>query len=207
MTPKHSLPALDVAFSRRLLRLQALANDAQTLADEHKRRHGSYIAIELYNAWAGFARCAYLSIMCGARTASGVLARPASGTLATHDAALEAAIRFVQTNPNNHKEPHWFDPATFTRLAQHFSVTNLASVTSAFGYPTAFFKLAPTFRNFHAHKNEGTATKVERIRLALFPGGPHCPSRLMIDVIRPTSPSLAIEWIHDVRSISTLFVQ
>jgi hypothetical protein len=207
MRQVRSFAELHGALKHRLVRLEGLAIEAASFDDREKRRAASYIAIELHNCWAMFARSSYVSVMCGTRTLTGGRAGPGVNVVCTSRAqAIQQAIAFVQTRPNSTKEPHWFDSTVYTRLANNFQFANLASVTNAFGYTTNFFTLAPTFRNYFAHKNEETAGKVERIRQHRFPTGPSCPGRLMVEVLQVTSPPLAREWIHDVRVIGTLLL-
>lgn len=208
MRQVQAFPNLNAALQHRLTRLESLARDAQYADDPFKRRTASYVSIELHNCWAGFARSSYLSVMCGARTLGGALALPSRGVAPTPAEALQRAIAHVRppTSTSN-KEPHWFNVSIYTRLASHFGFVNLASITAALAYPTDFFRLAPTFRNFFAHKNEGTAAKVEGVRQQDFPNGPRCPSKLLIEVFDPSRPPILLEWIHDAKVIGQLILQ
>lgn len=206
MRQVNSFKSLHAAFEHRVVRLAVLAGEAERFDLPLKRRAASYLAIEIHNCWAGFARASYLSSMCGVKTLGGKWAQPRLGCSPTSDDALNKAIALLSHRGGRHSEPHWFDKTIVTRLANNFDLTNTTSIASGFAYQTSIFSMLPTFRNYFAHKCEETAAKVEKLRKQKIPSYRGCPSQLLIDPQSGAAPSLMVEWVHDVRTMGQLLL-
>jgi hypothetical protein len=194
---------LDAAMSHRLLRLELLARQCSAIPSRQRLREAGYLALELHNCWAGFARAHFLSTVFGVQTLSGRIAsaRPPA-TCSTPSDAIALARKFVGAR----REPAWFDNQVYARIASHFNFSNLPSVTQAFSYQTSFFTLS-TVRNYFAHKNEETFIKLHRIGSAIAPSPRHRPDEVFVGVLRASSPPLVIEWIHDAMVMKHLMLQ
>ena len=98
-------------------------------------------------------------------------------------------------------EPTWHDPTVLLRLVRELNCSSLPQVTTALGYATTAFKDLPVFRNFFAHRNEGTAAKTANVarRCTLSPA--LRPSEILCARRAGRPQSVLSEWLDDLHNV------
>jgi hypothetical protein len=197
-----------------LARLSRLTQTATSGAPSRADRDlVSYVTIETQNTWSNFVRAYYLSCFLGVRLRSGsrvgVIA-PFAGT-SVNDAIGYAVIRFSGTGKKRkpsssgvwdvRDEPKWHEVHTLLTLCEDLQCSHIPQVRTAVSIGSSVFDTLPTFRNFFAHRNQGT----ERKAMALAPqiGAPSGLRPTDAVVYRPpTASTSALErWIIELGQV------
>jgi hypothetical protein len=101
-------------------------------------------------------------------------------------------------------EPNWANPKTLIDLSAALRTSNFPIITAAFSIPAAAFAELPVFRNFYAHRNEDTATRVADIarRYAISPR--LHPSDVLVARPAARPNNLASQYVTDIVNIVQL---
>ena len=143
-------------------------------------RNTSYVSIELSNAWDMFMRSYFLSCALGSRTASGTRVRLLNhaGFQSTEDAIKYSVVQLNRRHRGGpigrRDEPEWSKSNLLT-LSAGLGFTILAQISTAFSTPTATFEQLRWARNFYAHRNDDTVTRMKLLARGLK--RPHPRSR------------------------------
>lgn len=180
----------------------------------------AFVVIELDNLWAGTARSFFLSVAFCADDGKGHRVHLSNAPRArTTDEALTHAIR--RCKPSRYKpgqrgpwdwsdEPGWWNPTTLMESIDEIGASNRLQVSKAMSTSPGAFAHLHTFRNFYAHRSEGTRTEiVGRLRRLLFPTTYTATAaltspRIEHGVIRPQP--LILDWLDDVRNTISMLV-
>lgn len=170
-----------------------------------------FVTLELQNTWANFVRAYYLSIAMHARLERGTRVGTAFG-FPDLNSAIGVAVKLWDPTATprsdgswrRRDEPSWHDPATLITLCKHIGASNSADVDAAFSVGSRVFSDLPVFRNFCAHRNEGSQKAVQQIA----PNYGIPATKLPIEVLLATPlgrPNpLAIEWSYDIEVVTEL---
>ncbi len=164
---------------QRITRFRRLVVVLRRSIDQSERiRLASFIAINLQTLWSNFCRAHYLSCMIESRTTSGWTIRVGTPGLSEFD-AIGAAIVACGRTPtpavtggrwHSKDEPKWHIPATLLLIYSKQKVIlrvvpggphgmppdPLASAKAAIGKYQDVLNALRAFRNYFAHRSEGT---------------------------------------------------
>lgn len=129
----------------------------------------SLIAIESASLWYSFLRSYFLLSALAAPLSTGT--RVVGTCVATSDDALTAVImarrrhgrRPTRGRWSYRDEPNWRDPKVVYGALALLSLSNASSFVTAMAAGTGAHERIHTYRNFVAHKSEGTALKVRNL--------------------------------------------
>jgi hypothetical protein len=163
----------------------------------------AYVAIEALNAWRLFARSFYLSCAIGAKT------ERKKGVTNTVPASADylglAVIRYKKSaKPNaagvwhRRDEPAWHDPNVVITVCANIGCSVQPGIEAAFSLRQNVFNDLPVFRNFFAHRNQGTAKAARDIapRYALPSALP--PSEILLSISPGASTPVIIDWLDEL---------
>jgi hypothetical protein len=221
MGPRRDLRRLQQSGLRRVAKLRELAADANAASSQADREiRLAWTLIEMHNLWHGFCRSLFLSSALRAWDGTGkrvaIAAAPAPKSV---EQAVGLAIQRV--NPSRYgngtrtrwtwfDEPKWQEPATLLNCLRAVGADNISVVTRGLTLPTRTLTDLPTFRNFYAHRNRSTASKVGAILpIYGFPRGTEISTALLspaISGITPRPQILLFDLIDDLASAVTLAV-
>ena len=221
MHPSRKLDVIATHAERRLNYLHDLADSLPTVPDKSHDRLVAFAVIETLNTWAAFCRSFYLSCVFRAERANGTRVTLGKEThIVTRDQAIEFAVLTTrgQTYVKNHKgpwkwrdEPNWYDPRVITALSPRLALSNLAQIQAAFGIPTAVFSEMPVFRNFFAHRNQDTASRVRTVIAANYTAFGFSkrttPSVFLCARIPGRPQNVLADYIDDIRNVTALMPQ
>jgi hypothetical protein len=138
----------------------------------------------------------------------------------TRDQAIEFAVLTMRGSSyvKNHTgpwkwrdEPQWYDPKVITRISPLLALSNLAQIYAAFGVPTPVFKELPILRNFFAHRNEDTASRVRTLISANYSSfgfsGRTNPSDFLCARLPARPQNVLADYIDDLRNVVGLLPQ
>lgn len=180
----------------------------------------AFVVIELDNLWAGTARSFFLSAaFCAADGKGNRIHLSRAPRARTTDEALTHAIR--RCKPSRYKsgqkgpwtwsdEPGWWNPTTLLKAMDEIGASNYPQVSAAMSTSPGAFGYLHTFRNFYAHRSEGTrADIIGGLRRLRFPTTYTATSaltapRILPGLIRPQA--LILDWLDDVRNTISMLV-
>jgi len=189
------------AINRSTRTLLANGSPQSTVPIEERFTFG---VVNLLNSWANFQRAYFICCLLGAKSASsGSIVSNQSGLVKTPNDAIGKAIALFTPNrtprPNGmwdtRHEPSWHDSNTLLRLSAAYVFSNDADIQSAFTFGFTAHKNLVTFRNYYAHKNQGTRNKAQAIaNQYLIPQHLHPTAILLSTPSAITSTSLIEMW-------------
>ena len=209
MKPSRKLIRLQRTACKRIKHLQKAARDVPQIVSPRERNIAvSCIAIEALNTWANFSRTFYLSCRLGACFPNG---NSITCTVAFIDFNQAIGEAILQYHPNRlpaqngqwnrRDEPTWHDTTVILQLAQLQSWSNISDVQAALSTGTRAFIDLPVFRNYFAHRNQGTMHAAQGVARNYVIS----TSRLPIDILltRPNGrpESLIVEWLNDIETV------
>ena len=159
------LRRLRLSACARFRRLRAIATAAAVAKpDPARRRAAAFVAIEAANGWASFSRSYFLSCAMNARLERGIHVNPVS-PISDMNVAVGMAVQTFRPKASprsdgswhRRDEPTWHDTYVLTTLLQRLCLKHMADVNAAFSINTRVFSDLPVFRNFFAHRNQGTS--------------------------------------------------
>jgi len=205
MKPTRQLPALWSKTRRRLLRLKALVGEAAR-GTYHLDRTTAFITIELQSTWANFIRAYYLSCWRSPLMADGhrvMLVIPPGVSPDGLGFAVKRWRRSATLTPtgqwHRRDEPTWHDPNTLLTLAGDLSFSNGAGISAAFSSGTRVFLDLPVYRNFFAHRGEGTFhAAMHNAAIQYDITWAATPSKALLSRPPGWPQSLLADWIDDM---------
>lgn len=208
------LRKLRKAYCYRLNRLRHRLSQCSGLCESEQDMLIAYSTIEAINGWAAFVRSYYLSCMMNAETERGRTVLVSQSGLSA-DAAIGVAVQRFKPNVSplasgqwhRRTEPPWHDPNTLLTLSAHVSCSQHSEISAAFSLGATVFAGLPVFRNFFAHRNEGTLSAVRSIAPRYMVPSTLRPAAML--VFRPlTRPSgLLDEWLDELEVTARLLVR
>lgn len=206
MRPAREITRLEEAAVRRCDRLIGFANTCSLPINTGTDRNVAYITIETLNLWGSFTRAYYLSCVIGARDKSGVRIAVNSRIAPNPAGALVYAIH--KYRPSLRKsvgpfqrrdEPAWHDLAVFHTLVREIGSSTLHHVDAALSYSPLVFRHLVVCRNFFAHRNQDTASKVRSITRMYLVSPTLRPSEFLLNS-QPRRPQpILLDWLDGVR--------
>jgi hypothetical protein len=198
------LRKLRVTLSRRLSRLEKRLSTLASSSPQERDIVVSYVAIEALNAWALFSRCFYLSCALGTRTERNKRVIFAASTVTDHIGF--AIIHFKKSaKPNSggtwHRrdEPTWHDPNVLMAVCKNLGCSIQDELEAAFSLQQTVFRNLPVFRNFFAHRNEGTSRAARNIGPEYTLPTYLSPAELLLAVSPGAHTSLILMWLDEIR--------
>jgi hypothetical protein len=198
-----SLRTLRAALRRRLNRLEQRLKATASMNNSDRDMTVAYVAIEALNAWSLFARSFYLSCAIGAKTERKKYITLTAPPTTDH---LGVAITHYKKNatPNTagqwHRrdEPAWHDPNVVMTVCANVGCSIQAGIEASFSLKQNVFNDLPVFRNFFAHRNEGTSRAASNItvRYALPSSLP--PSEALLAVSPGTATPIMLDWLDEL---------
>lgn len=201
MRPCHKLPHLALMYEERINRLVAVLAASAATPSNRRLEAASFVTLEAVNAWEMFVRSYCLSIIMGARSASGALAVATRQRGADPEASLRIVFsvanpgKAIPTNVTHRDEPDWYDRQVLIMLSSHLAFSNASSVGAALRLPEADFRDMRTMRNFFAHKSESTADKVRRLSRRRGLLNLRSPHFAVLQPLAPARRSLAEQFL------------
>lgn len=207
---RHSrLRSLQISLDRHLNHMRRRSRAvalSQNRPHEIEAEVGTLV-INLANYWSAAARSYLVSCSLGAKTTTGrqvVSALP----LNSEDDFLKVAIqargrRNATPNAmgkwNRRDEPAWHDTSVIIDVAAAASLSNTASIQSAFGFGFSVFGHLPTFRNYFAHRGFQTRQAAMAFGPLYAIGTSAKPSEVMRYVRSGASSSVLESWIDEIQ--------
>jgi hypothetical protein len=221
MHPSGRLDVIGAQAERRLEYLHGLADSLPTVPDPSHDRVVAFVVIEALNTWASFCRSFYLSCVFRARRANGAkVALGKEAHIVTRDQAIEFAVLTVRGHSyvQNHRgpwkwrdEPKWYDPSVINNISPRLALSNLAQIQGAFGIPTVAFSEIPVFRNFFAHRNHDTASRVRSLITRSYTTYGFSrrtnPSAFLCARLPARPQNVLADYIDDIRNVTALMPQ
>jgi len=164
----------------------------------------AYLAIEVENTWSNFVRALYVSMADGVRLEDGGF------TTLTPRRTMNDAIGFAvqrwraKAAPkadgswHRREEPAWHDTSTMLTLCRDLHATNLADVEAAFSSGTLVFTDLVVFRNYFAHRNQGTKQAARDLAPRYGIAASLTPAEILLSRALGRPEPVLIEWIDDL---------
>jgi hypothetical protein len=198
------LRKLRLTLSRRLSRLEKRLNVLGSSSPQERDIVVAYVAIEALNAWALFSRSFYLSCALGTRTERNKRVSVAASTVTDH---IGFAITHFKKSakPNSggtwHRrdEPTWHDPNVLMTVCKNLGCSIQGELEAAFSLQQTVFKNLPVFRNFFAHRNEGTSRAARNVAPQYTLPTYISPAELLLTVGPGAHSSLLLMWLDEIR--------
>ena len=209
MKPCQKLIRLQRVACKNVKYLQEIGRDASGIVSVRDRNIAvSFIVIEALNTWTNFSKTFYLSCRFGARYPNGSSVTCAA-LFTDFNQAIGEAILFYHPNYGpgqsgmwrRRDEPTWHDTSVILQLAHLHNWSNISDVQAAFSTGTRVFSDLPVFRNYFAHRNQGTMRAAQAI----------APNYVISTALRPTEillarpngrpDSLIVEWLIDIETV------
>jgi hypothetical protein len=204
MRRARTLRKLRLTLKGRLYRLERRLKNASALTNNTDRDVAvAYVAIEALNAWALFSRSFYLSCAFGARTE-----RKKGVTITVSPAADHLGLAVTQykklAKPNaagawhRRDEPAWHDPNVLMTVCSNLGCSIQTAVENSFTLRQNVFKDLPVFRNFFAHRSEGTCRAARDIAPRYTLPSSLTPTDILISVSPGSSTSVLLGWLDEI---------
>ncbi len=200
------LSKLYAATSHRLLHIDLLCGKIRNLPSDSPRLMTGYLVMELDNLVLGGMRRFLFSSLLGTRTVSGH--RVTVSTKYYSEGEVSAKILSIVNTPKFIKlkqpisitrdnEPTIRDPRKLEDILTKCGASNVGSVQKALQLNTNLFRDLPTLRNFYAHRNEDTWTKLRVKAVSLGLSSFKHADDVVYAVLAGRPVSLLEDWIAD----------
>jgi len=174
-----------------------------TLTPQEIENRMTYCALNLLNTWANFQRTFFICCLLGARSQiHRNITSNQTGIVTNSNDAIGKAILFFTPSRlprstgiwDTRHEPTWHDSNTLLRLSSNFSFSNDADIQAAFSFGFTAHKNLVVFRNYYAHKNQGTRTKAQAIATNyLIPQNNH-PTKILLSAPSHSPSTTLVEF-------------
>ncbi len=206
MNRRVDLSSLVKTATRRCLELKPLVRSITVPATAADDRTVAFVCIEAANAWTGFSRAYFVSTAMRGRL-NGQRITTTAGHIRTKADAVAFAVRitnprsYARGGPFGHRdEPDWQLTSVLARLTTALGASNQSLVRAGISLSTRAFVDLPVFRNFYAHRSEGTVVRVKRVARN-YPLNQSLHPTQMLCTVLPTRPqSLISDWLDDIRT-------
>jgi len=207
-----SKPSLVFVRRRTLDRISALVTSASALSPPlttTQREHLAWIAIDATNCWGNFLRRYYVVSATGGWTRAAV--RLPSGRRFNSEAeAITFAVHTFRPSLTgggpwtSRDEPNWLNPGTVSLLLNHLRCANETDFHAAISLGGTAHQDLLTYRNFVAHRNRASATKVRTLARSNRLPSLLDPIELPLQPLRRRPYSLLVAWLFDLHTIVSL---
>lgn len=205
MNRRVELGSLVQTATRRCLDLTSLIRPIVVPASAADDRTVAFVCIEAANVWAGFSRSYFLSTALRAKL-NGRRVTVSTPPMRTKADAIAFAVRltnpraFRRGAPFGHRdEPDWQQTAVFTSLIGALGASNQGLVNAGVSISTRVFADLPTFRNFYAHRSEGTVGRIRRVARNYALSQSLHPTQMLCTILPSRPQSLMADWLDDIR--------
>ena len=211
MRRARSLRKLRLTLKSRLDRLEQRLKKASALTNTTDRDVAvAYVAIEALNSWASFSRSFYLSCALGARTERKKGIKITVSSTTDHlGLAITQYKKFAKPNAagmwHRRDEPAWHDPNVLMTTCSTLGCSIQTSIEAAFSLQQNVFKDLPVFRNFFAHRSEGTCKAARDIAPRYTLPSSLTPTEILVSVSPGTSTSILLGWLDEI-AVTTEFM-
>jgi hypothetical protein len=210
MRPVSHLAKLKVTAVRRALRLRSLVDNLGPAATSAEDRLLAFVVIEATNLWDSFARSFFISCALHTKDSRGNRITTANAAIQSPSDAIEFAIR--RSNSSQKKrgpwhrldEPKWRKPSTLLLLSAALGSSNKLAIQAAFGYQARAFNDLPLFRNFYAHRNQATASRLSNLARDYALSPRLRPSDLLLTRLPAKPQNLVSVYITDIVNVIQL---
>ncbi len=205
MNRRAEVGSLVRTATRRCLELKSLVRLITVPTTAADDRTVAFVCIEAANVWMGFARAYFVSTALRAKL-NGRRITITAIPMRTNVDALAFAIRvtnprsFARGGPFGHRdEPDWQQTSVLARLTSALGASNQGLVRAGISVSTRAFVDLPVFRNFYAHRSEGTVVRIRKVaRNYPINQGLH-PTQMLCTVLPARPQSLLSDWLDDIR--------
>ena len=201
MQKAKRLRRLKVTFRRRLERLERRLDGIGSTNE--RDIVVAYVAIEALNAWALFSRSFYLSCAGGAKTEK---RKRVALTIQTTDPLGHAITRYKPGAQPNHlgewhrrDEPTWHDPNVLMAVCRNLGCSIQPEIDASFSMGQKVFKDLPVFRNFFAHRNEGTSRAARNLGPSYTLPTRLPPFQLLLSFSPGSTAPVIVEWLAEMK--------
>ena len=164
----------------------------------------AFVAIEALNVWSSFVRSYYLSWFLHPRTIAGQRISCSQHFVSFQDALAFSIQVLRRRRPNagrlsRRDEPAWHVPSNLLSLGQAVGVSNFSEISSALSFGATYADNLPTVRNFYAHRNDETFSKVQRAAALLGIGTNLRPCEFVCAALPSRPQNLISDWLDEMR--------
>jgi hypothetical protein len=204
MRRARSLRKLRLTLKGRLLRLEQRLKNASAASNKSDRDIAvAYVAIEALNAWAMFSRSFYLSCALGARTE-----RRHGITISVSNSADHLGLAITKYKKlakpstggmwHRRDEPAWHDPNVLMTVCSNLGCSIQTTIEASFSLQQTVFRDLPVFRNFFAHRNQGTSKAARDIAPRYTLPSSLTPTEILVSVSPGSSTSVLLAWLDEI---------
>jgi hypothetical protein len=210
LRPTTELRRLRVSACRRFSRLRVNSSAAAASGvDSTRQRVAAFVAMEAANAWANFSRSYFLSCAINARLERGIRVNPLT-PVNSSNAALGMSVRYYKPYAapkadgtwHRRDEPTWHDPNVLTTLLNVLNVTHMVDVYAAFSINSRVFLDLPVFRNFFAHRNQGSSAAAQRLAPQYSIPIDLRPAEILLERALGRPFPVVVDWLDDLTLVS-----
>lgn len=205
MKTYRSLSKLDDSFTHHVRRIESnirLAKNHNSLWFD--KMIFPYAVIQLTNTWSSFVKNYYLSCVLTTKSRTGVRISSSVSNDINHSLGL-LIIRYKRSATpkadgswHRRDEPTWHDYNVLLTGASLLNFSNLSDVNSAFSSRNRVFNDLTVFRNFFAHKNEGTESAARQLALQYGISSLLRPSQILMLRANRRPQEVIFDWIDDL---------
>lgn len=193
------------AIKRSTRLLSTTSHPSASLSTEERI---TFAVVNLLNCWANFQRTYFICCLLGANSSAlRKIVSNQTGIITTPNDAIGKAILHLKPSRtprsngiwDTRDEPTWHDANTLLTLSSKFAFSNDADIQSAFTFGFTAHKNLVVFRNYYAHKNQGTRGKAQAIAVNyLIPQRLHPTEILLATPSSSPSMSLIQLWVEEL---------
>ena len=210
MRPKTRLKLLRMSAFKSLTRLEDQAVSVSRFDSIRQvDRTMAHVSINLLNTWSNFSRAYYLSSILNPKTEGGyrITVNPA---IPSFDDARRMAVNCYRrhgvplppgTPIHRREEPTWHDNNVLMRTCQELGHSNLAHIRSAFSGNTKTLVNLPIFRNYFAHRNQGTKSAALASAQNVYSIVETRPAFVLVNSAPGSRNMLVLDWLDDIKLI------
>lgn len=213
MNPCRDLTTLCRKSNYRFASLRNALDTSRTSAfsDSARRKILATIAIDTLNTWNNFSRAFYLSCGSGAYLKNHGKITTTTPFVSYDDLINRAIIVckpwLAHREPGHwsrRDEPSWHDVNMLLMSCQNVGVSNYSNITNAISIGTRVFQDLPTFRNYFAHKNQGTSRSATNLASNSGISTTLRPFEILLRPPLLASKPLLKVWLDDLETVVEL---
>lgn len=198
--------------TRRLARLKIDVETCPLPLSRAGDRIMASVTIEAANIWSATGRCFYVSSCLRAKRTNGLRVSMLAQAVDSVTAINFAMATLKASTPGGppwrrRDEPAWHETATLLKLMRALGASNLSAVSTALSIKTRVFNDLPVFRNFFAHRNDDTVSRVGRIARGYRISPNLRPSEILATAVPGRPQRLLSDWLDDLSYAITLLCQ
>ena len=204
MRPHYKYERLHRSAATRLIWLHGKVSTLNPSLSQLHDETIAFVTVEALNIWSSFVRAYYLSWFLRPKTMAGQRVTCSHHFVLFQDALIFSVQllrprRFSGGRVSRRDEPTWHDPANLLSLARAVGVSNLSQISSALSFGATYADNLPTVRNFYAHRNEETFSKVQRQAALLGMGTDLRPCEFVCAALPSRPQNLISDWLDEMR--------